>query len=302
MSTTPRSHYTFAELASDRSWIEAYWELGYLIVSGVFRPAEVARYAERFDRWYAEGMRHPRTFRHQNKVIWLEESDAGKVVRGMQWPSYEDDTLDAVRTDPRLLSLVMPLIGRDLKQIINQLHWKAPGAAITWGLHRDVRSRQPRSAFRELATSYVQTGLAIDRHWAGNGAMQILPRSHRGPRLDVESPVSGHRDTGESGWRAAGVDLSGLVDVDMEPGDVALWGPFTIHGGGINTTADSYRRLYINGYVIAANCDRGEWVCRDGQPLPLNQAEPAVIQFEQIRARPEAHYVGDADPGKRPSD
>ena len=36
---------------------------------------------ERFDRWYAEGMRHPSTFRHQNKVIWIDDREQGKFVR-----------------------------------------------------------------------------------------------------------------------------------------------------------------------------------------------------------------------------
>jgi len=289
MGDTLRSRYEFAEIDTNRGWIDAYWELGYVILGGVFSPEEIDRIGQRFDRWYAEGMRHPSTFRHQNKTIWLERAEGvGQIVRGMQWPSYEDDTLDAVRTDPRMFRILEPLIGADIKQIINQLHWKAPGSNITWGLHRDVRSRKPTSAFRELGRSYVQTGLAVDRHWAGNGAMQILPGSHRQGRMDLDDHGGARGDTGEAGWVKAGVDLSGLVDVAMNPGDVALWGPYTIHGGGINTTADNYRRLYINGYVLAANCDRGEWTFREGKPVALNLAEPALIQYEQVRERTEA--------------
>ena len=33
------------------------------------------------------------------------------------------------------------------------------------GAARDDRSRKPGEAFRDLGRSYVQTGLAIDRHW-----------------------------------------------------------------------------------------------------------------------------------------
>ncbi|MBI5832694.1 MAG: phytanoyl-CoA dioxygenase family protein [Armatimonadetes bacterium] len=303
MADTVRSRYEFAALDTDPGWIEAYWELGYVILAGVFEPDEIDRIGRRFDRWYAEGMRHPSTFRHQNKTIWVEQAEGvGQIVRGMQWPSYEDDTLDAVRTDPRMLRILGPLIGGDIKQIINQLHWKAPGSNITWGLHRDVRSRKPDEAFRELGSSYVQTGLAVDRHWSGNGAMQILPRSHRQGRLDLNDHGGARGDTGESGWAKAGLDLSGLIDVAMEPGDLALWGPYTIHGGGLNTTPDSYRRLYINGYVLAANCDRGEWTFRNGQPVPLNQAEPALIQYEQVRTRTEAHYPELGAAGTKPSD
>jgi ectoine hydroxylase-related dioxygenase (phytanoyl-CoA dioxygenase family) len=221
----------------------------------------------------------------------------------MQWPSYEDDILDSVRTDERMLTILEPLIGNNLKQIINQLHWKKPGAIVTWGLHRDVRSRKPAEAFRQLATSYVQTGLAVDRHWSENGAMKILPHSHLMKRgaMDDFSPRD-HRSTAEKDWQKVGVDTDELLDVEMSIGDLALWTPFTIHGGGLNVTPDNERRLYINGYVIAENCDRGEWVFRDGRPVPLNLGNPALIQFDAIKERPHVFYPGRADLSARVSD
>src|SRR3546814_9544925 len=41
--------------------------------------------------------------------------------------------------DPRLLEILAPLLGGDLKQIINQLHWKPPGARAEFGFHQDSR-------------------------------------------------------------------------------------------------------------------------------------------------------------------
>src|SRR3546814_20617854 len=69
------------------------------------------------------------------------------------WPAWIDPVLERVRRDPRLLEILAPLIGRDLKQIINQLHWKPPGARAEFGFHQDSRSRRPREAYRELARS-----------------------------------------------------------------------------------------------------------------------------------------------------
>lgn len=291
------TRYRYADLATDRRWIDAYWQSGYVIIEAVFNADEISRMQLRFDRWYAEGMRHPSTFRHQNKIIWIEEdAQVGKIVRGMQWPSYEDDVLDAVRTDARMLAILEPLIGGDIKQIINQLHWKTPGARVTWGMHRDVRSRKPAEAFRELATSYVQTGLAVDRHWAGNGAMKILPRSHRlGCDAMNDFAPKDPAATAEKDWQDAGVDMSQLIDVVMPAGSVALWTPFTIHGGGINTTTDNARRLYINGYVKASNCDRGEWTFREGKPVALDQANQALVQFDEITTKTHTFYPGRDD-------
>lgn len=298
------TRYRFCDIQSDPQWIDAYWEMGYVIIEEVFKEEEVRQMQNRFDRWYAEGMRHPSTFRHQNKTIWLaEDKNIGKVVRGMQWPSYEDDVLDGVRTDPRMQAIIEPLIGKDVKQIINQLHWKKPGALVTWGLHRDVRSRKPEAAFRDLANSYIQTGLAVDRHWAENGAMKILPRSHLYPRgaMDNFAPKD-VSSTAEADWKKAGVNLDNLIDVAMPMGSVALWTPYTIHGGGINVTTDNERRLYINGYVKAENCDRGEWTFRHGQPVSLDLTNQALVQFEEIKEKSHAFYPGEDDLSAKISD
>ena len=41
--------------------------------------------------------------------------------------------------------LLEPLIGRNLKQIINQIHWKVPGSLGDFAWHQDSRSRRPAS-------------------------------------------------------------------------------------------------------------------------------------------------------------
>jgi ectoine hydroxylase-related dioxygenase (phytanoyl-CoA dioxygenase family) len=189
-----------------------------------------------------------------------------------------------------VLALLEPLLGRDLKQIINQLHWKTPGAAGgEFGYHQDIRFRRPREAYREPAASYVQTGIAIDPHRVDNGAMTVLPGSQRlgevafgagGPVM--ARPLSDHDLT------ALGVDPAGKVDLLLEPGDVALWHLNLIHGSGPNRSPDD-RRFYLNGYVIAGNCDRGEWAFRDGVPCALG--EPALVHYEDLHRRPEPHYV-----------
>ena len=298
-----QTSYDFKHLDQHPEWTEAYWEHGYVILRGVFSPEEVATYQERFDAWYATGMQHHATWRHRNKVIWVDDDkNIGRIVRGMQWPSYEDAILNAVRTDPRMLQILKPLIGTNIKQIINQLHWKTPGARVVWGYHRDDRSRKPDSAFRDLAKSYVQTGLAIDRHWSDNGAMKILPDSHKLTHNDAFAGSNDHTDTNADGFKKAGIDTAKMIDVEMDIGDVALWGPYTVHGGGINTTTDNARRLYINGYVLAENCDRGEWTFKDGQPQTIDWDQQALIQFNELASRPEAFYHGSNDADAKPSD
>ena len=61
----------------------------------------------------------------------------------VQWPSYHQPVLNGVRLDTRFADLLEPLIGSDLKQIINQVHWKAPGSLGDFAWHQDSRFRQP---------------------------------------------------------------------------------------------------------------------------------------------------------------
>ena len=86
-----------------------------------------------------------------------------------------------------------------------------------------------------------------------------------------------------------GLDEGKTSVLDLAPGDVALWHVHTLHGSGPNRSAID-RRFYINGYVIAGNCDRGEWAFRDGVPCPL-QGEPVLVHYEELHSKPGPMYV-----------
>jgi ectoine hydroxylase-related dioxygenase (phytanoyl-CoA dioxygenase family) len=278
------------EAASVEEAVRHYHEQGYAVVRGVFDADEVATLAAAFDRHWRQGMAHRRSFRHGNLLYRLgDDAVLGRVLRLVQWPSYTDAVLARYRTDERLFRIVEPLLGRDVKQIINQLHWKPPGAAAAeFAYHQDARFRRPREAYRNLFASYVQTGIAIDRHTAASGAMRLYPGSHR--LGEVELPIVGAvLDAGaaDESLRRAGLDPARLVSVELEPGDLAFWNVWTIHGSGRNATAGD-RRFYLNGYVRAADCDRGEWAFRDGAPCPLG--DPVLVHYEQLFERPEPHY------------
>lgn len=271
--------------------VAQYRTNGYAIVRGVFSPDEVARIGAAIDAVHAEGVAHGRSFRHGNLFYNVApDADGDPLVRMVQWPSYHNAVLDAVRLDPRWIALLAPLIGGDLKQIINQLHWKAPGSRGDFAWHQDSRFRKPDAAYRNLGTSYIQTGLAIDPHTRESGAMRMIPNSHRaGPlALDTDTEVLGNEMTDDA-LRDAGIDPSSVVDLELAPGDIAMWSPYLVHGSGRNT-ADHPRRFYINGYVRAADCDRGEWAFRDGRPVPLGP-EPALVHYEALHEKPEPHYV-----------
>jgi ectoine hydroxylase-related dioxygenase (phytanoyl-CoA dioxygenase family) len=276
--------------AGDDDLLASYRATGYAIARAVFTPSEVAELALAFDRIRAHGLSHPRSFRHGNVLFRIgTDPVVGKVLKLMQWPSYFDPVLDRFRRDPRMLAILRPLIGDSLKQIINQMHWKPPGARHgEFGYHQDIRFRRPRSAYRNPADSYVQTGIAIDPHGPANGAMIVYPGSHLRGELALSGAPVLDRPLDDADLRAVGIDPATAVTLDLEPGDVALWHLFTVHGSGPNhSTVD--RRFYVNGYVTASQCDRGEWTFRDGRSQPLG--DPVLVHYEDLLKRPEPHYL-----------
>jgi len=273
-------------------YVADYRVLGYAVVKGVFDDREISELGDAFDRIRAHGLGHPKSFRHGNVFFRVkEDANLGRILRYMQWPAYIDPVLDRYRLDRRLFEIIRPLVGDDVKQIINQMHWKPPGAAMhDFGYHQDIRFRRPRDAYRDPAESYVQTGIAIDAHRAANGAMTVFPGSHRLGELDLGAERVMDTRLADESVEHAGLSPRNAVALELDPGDVALWHLHTVHGSGANTTSGD-RRLYINGYVRAENCDRGEWTFREGAPVPLG--EPVLVHYEDLFVRPEPHYVDD---------
>ena len=279
-----------SDYALGRNYLANYRRDGIAVVRGVFNTAEVATLATAFDHQYATGLAHPWDFRHGNLMVRVGPDPVlGRIVRMVQWPSYGDPVLAAWRTDRRLFELLAPLLGPDIKQIINQLHWKPAGSlSADFAFHQDARFRKPRACYRNLAHSYVQTGIAVDAHTSDSGALRVLPGSHRLGEVDLGAdPVMG-AGAPEDALRRAGLDPGALVMVELEPGDVALWSPFLVHGSGRNRSPHD-RRFYLNGYVRAADCDRGEWAWRGGEPCPLGA--PVLVHYEQLLDRPGPHCV-----------
>lgn len=280
----------YQQAADEGGFVERYRRDGYAIVRGLFGPDEVEAIAAAADQVHAEGVRHGRSFRHGNLFYNVAEDPSGPQVRMVQWPSYHQPVLNAVRLDRRMAALLAPLLGADLKQIINQIHWKGPGGGSEFAWHQDCQFREPAEAFRNLAGSYVQTGLAIDPHRSESGCMRFLPGSHRNGDLRLETPreVLGIALNDEV-LDAAGLSAECAVEVCLDPGDLAIWSPFLVHGSGVNRS-DHRRRLYVNGYVRAADCDRGEWAFRGGEPVAFGP-EPALVHYEALRERGGPHYL-----------
>lgn len=273
--------------------VEHYWEHGYAIVRGVFGKDEMAEAQRESRRVYEEGVKHHATWRHKNVLFEIlpESVNGRRYVIQAHWYAWFNPFFEKMRRDPRVLAVMEPLLGRDIKQVAQQLHWKPPGATRNSGyrFHQDLRFRERKDAFKDLMTSYINTGLAIDRATPDNGCLQVFPGSHKLGYLGLadDGPIM-KGETQQDALVRAGLDPSRVVDLELEPGDLALWGLLTVHGSNVNHSQHD-RAFAIQSYVRAANSERGEWAFRDGVSTPLGP-EPEICKYEALREKPGPFY------------
>jgi ectoine hydroxylase-related dioxygenase (phytanoyl-CoA dioxygenase family) len=278
--------------AESRDHAGHYWEHGYAIVRGLFSKAEMAEIQEETRRIYAEGLKHHASYRDRNLYFEiLPEAFAGRrYVLQAHWMSWISPLFERLRRDPRFLKVLEPLLGRDIKQPAQQIHWKPPGAGLTgYRFHQDLRFRERDASFEKIMTSWINTGLAIDPATRENGCLRVIRDSHKKGYLGLsdDGPLMKGTTQDEELMRA-GLDPRDIVDLELEPGDLAIWGMLTVHGSDANRSAMD-RAFAISGYVKAQDSERGEWAFRDGKPVPLGP-EPAICKYEKLHERPGPFY------------
>lgn len=254
-------------MATSPEWLERYWRDGFAHIPGVFPRSEIEELAGYFDEILAlgEGLQ---AVTKQGLAEFRVVPIAGKpTLKFAKWASSMHPGLDKYRTSPRLLAVAMALLGYDLRQITNQMHYKNPGDGVSFQFHQDCTFRKPDAAYRNLHRSFCQIAIAVDESTIENGCLQFIPGSHREARPLLEG--------GYEGWEANGGNQAVLarfpepVNGLMEPGDLMIWSAYTIHGSRANRSTKP-RRVYINGFARAEDCDHGVKVTEAGKSVPLS--------------------------------
>lgn len=109
----------------------------------------------------------------------------------------------------------------------------------------------------KAATAWI----ALDRSHAGNGALQVLPGTHRGQgafehvqRIDDEACISYIADPGQLHSM-----LSTAQTIELEPGEVSIHDSMLLHGSEPNRS--DHRRAGVAAVYMPAEC----WFRRDIQ-------------------------------------
>jgi len=149
----------------------------------------------------------------------------------------------SLANDPRLVQAITAL--REVPEVAlykDKLIFKPPGT-VGYPLHQDY------IAWPSFPESFTTAVIALDASAQGSGAVEVFRGAHaRGclaPRdggfhmLD-EKTVAGHE----------------RVFLEMEPGDVAIYGCFMPHRSGINQSGAPRRHLLVS-YADGADADGG---------------------------------------------
>ncbi len=286
----------------DNSLIDDLERNGFAIIRGFMPAEEMAEISAAVDRMYDEGMTHHASYHHKNLCFELLKDPVlkRKIVVQAYWFSWIDKTLEEQRRHPRYLEVLEPLLGRNIKQISNQIHWKPPGAKYSdYRFHQDLRFREKPEDFNNITRHSYTTALAIDPQTAENGALQFFPGSHKLGYLGLSDggTIMNGGDERTKGptkaeeLAAVKLDPKDTVLAEMEPGDLALWGLLTVHGSKGNRSKTIDRRVILNSYVRAEDSPlRGEWAFKDGISTPLGP-EPHLCKYEDLYTKPGPYYV-----------
>ncbi len=135
-------------------------------------------------------------------------------------------------TDPRLLAALSFLYDDTACLFKDKLIFKPPGVK-GYGLHQDW------IAWKGFPRSFLTVLIPIDASSVENGCTEVFPGYHRQGSL---SPEDGHYHE----LPAGAVDESTCVPLELEPGDIAVFGGFTPHRSAPNRSKLWRRQLYCS--------------------------------------------------------
>ncbi len=216
--------------------------IGFAVVRGVFRPAEVQQMRAAFDRLHDTARSLSETGMHDGSQFVLEHDPFR--IRRVVWCGAAEPVLSRFGQDPRLLTLASWVLrSRCMHQLINQAHFKLPGDEVGFEWHQDSRHRRHGTAeWTDVdgRGSFVEIVTALDPVRADNGPLLFIPGTAALGHID---PICGTDELPPGTF-----DPADAVCADLDPGDVVLFGPYVIHGSEPNRS-DRPRRLFLNGFA-----------------------------------------------------
>jgi hypothetical protein len=219
--------------------VEQYRADGFLIQRGVFTRSEMEELAAEAVRLFE---RKELIDTDNIRCRWQNNAETGECRFDCFDPVIDlGSSCARIARDERLMDIVSALHGEPACLFKDKLIFKPPGAA-GYGLHQDYIS------WKSFPASFTTVIVAIDPAGADNGATEVFPGYHHKGCLTPKDGMY-HELALES------VDLSIGVMLDLQPGDIAIFGGYTPHRSGPNRSGTWRRMLYLSFNALS---DGGE--------------------------------------------
>jgi ectoine hydroxylase-related dioxygenase (phytanoyl-CoA dioxygenase family) len=221
--------------------IAGYHRDGYLAIPRLIDPERIDALRRVTDAFVERSRGVSRT----DSVFDLDprHTAAAPVVRRIKNPADNDPLYAWVTLESPILDIVSELIGSSIRFNHSKLNLKGGLIGAPVEVHQDA-AFYPHSNDDVLAV-----GLLLDDATAANGAMAVLPGSHRGPiysHYDANGRFVGCMRDEDIAY----LDRRGAVLLDLPAGSIHIHHYRLIHWSAPNTSPGD-RRLLINAYAAA---------------------------------------------------
>ncbi len=224
---------------------------GYLVLRGLFSPAETAAIRDAFMAANADG---PVPGLSSIGEGILDPSDPLAFYPRMMNPhSQPDREVGQIARDflldPRLRPVLTGLFGEEPLGVQTMFYFKPAGA-------RGQELHQDNFYLRVKPGTCMAAWLAVDDVDAGNGGMKVVPGSHREEVACPQTADAAVSFTTDYVPVPPGMEA---VHCDMKAGDVLFFNGSLIHGSTPNTSATRFRRSLIAHYVPRHSQELSPW-------------------------------------------
>ena len=221
--------------------IAGYHRDGYVAVPRLLDAAQVSALRELTESF----VERSRAVTRSDAVFDLDPRHAAAtpVVRRIKNPADNDALYRWVAFDSPIPDIVAQLIGPSIRFHHSKLNMKGSRVGAAVEVHQDA-AFYPHSNDDVLAV-----GLLLDDATAANGAMAVLPGSHRGPiytHYDTQGRFVGCMRADD----VARLDRRGAVLLELPAGSIHIHHYRLVHWSAPNTST-AQRRLLINSYTAA---------------------------------------------------
>ncbi len=211
---------------------------GYCVIPNIFNKEELKNISEEMDQLEKTAKKQKNTIQIDGSLFVIENDAIQRVV----WCSGNRPKLQTFSRHSVILATVENILcSSEFDQIICQTHFKLPGDNVEFEWHQDSQHRYFGTEYwTDINTqgSFVQTLIAVDEMNLQNGPIEFIKGSHKLGHIDLPNNPN---------WEDQCKNFE-REKLCMNPGDVAFFHPYVIHGSTSNHSPLK-RRVLINGFA-----------------------------------------------------